>query len=144
MPIANIFFRYITRSDLIKKGLEKDGLDRPKSVSTVARYVQISSENKRKIVREKIKEQAKNGARFAVALDEWTCPGKRARFLNICLHYMSTSTNLGMDHVNGRLPAQAMKKMLIAKLKRFGLSKCFFLKILYVLTSANQVIGRCQ
>ena len=102
-----------------------------------------SSEKNRDIVREKIKNQIKEGARYAVALDEWTCPGKRSRFLNICLHYMSTSTNLGMDHVNGRLPAQAMKKMLINKLKRFGLSKFVFL-ILYVLTSANQVIGRCQ
>ena len=116
----------MTKSDLIRKGLEADGLSQPKSVSTISSYVAKSTEKKRENVREKIKKQVMEGARYAVALDEWTCPGKRARFLNICLHYMSTSTNLGMDHVNGRLPAQAMKKMLIAKLKRFGLSKCFF------------------
>ena len=133
----------MTKSDLVRKGLEADGLSQPKSVSTISSYVAKSTEKKRENVREKIKKQVMEGARYAIALDEWTCPGKRARFLNICLHYMSTSTNLGMDHVNGRLPAQAMKKMLIAKLKRFGLSK-FLLKILYVLTSANQVIGRCQ
>ena len=54
------------------------------------------------------------------------------------LHGIRVCTNLGMDHVNGRLPAQAMKTMLIAKLKRFGLSKFdlnFFLLI---------CIGICQ
>ena len=51
---------------------------------------------------------------------------------------MEESTNLGMDYVNGRLPAEAMKQMVITKLKRFGLSKSN-LKILKV-----TCIGICQ
>ena len=46
---------------------------------------------------------------------------------------MNESTNLGMDHVNGRLPAHAMKKMLINKLERFGLSKFHLQNCVYVL-----------
>ena len=80
------------------------------------------------------------GARFSVSLDEWTCSGKRSRFLNIILHYMNESTNLGMDHVNGRLPAHAMKKMLIDKLKKFGLSKFLLQNCVYVVLC----IGICQ
>ena len=111
----------MTRSELVKKGLNADGFSQPKSISTVSSYVAKSSEKKRDVVREKIKQQVEEGVRYAVVLDEWTCPGKRARFLNICLHYMSESINLGMDHVKGRLPAASMKKMLIRKLKTFGL-----------------------
>ena len=121
-------YRYITKSRLLGKGFKYDGFRQPKSIATVSKYVKISAEKKRNIVRERIKKQIEKGARFCVALDEWTCPGKRSRFLNICLHFTDKCTNLGMDHVNGRLPAQAMKTMLIAKLKRFGLSK-FDLKI---------------
>ena len=113
----------MTKSWMVRKSLASEGLNQPKSVTTVSNYVKKSAEKKREIVRKKIKKQIKNGARYTVALDEWTCPGKRARFLNIVLHYMNDSTNLGLDYVNGRLPATAMKKMLIDKLERFGLSK---------------------
>ena len=81
-----------------------------------------------------MEKQVQEGARYAVALDEWTCPGKRARFLNVCLHYLSECINLGMDHVKGHLPAKDMEKMLIKKLQRFGLSKY----LTNVLTFANQ------
>ena len=129
---------YVTKSDLLRKGLESDGLTQPQSITTVSSYVAKSAEKKREIIREKIKKQIKEGARYSISLDEWTCSGKRSRFLNIILHYMEESTNLGMDYVNGRLPADAMKQMVIAKLKRFGLSK-FLLKILKLLC-----IGICQ
>ena len=138
---AFLFFfqsSYVTRSDLLRKGLESDGLTQPQSITTVSSYVAKSAEKKREIIREKIKKQIKEGARYSISLDEWTCSGKRSRFLNIILHYMEESINLGMDYVNGRLPADAMKQMVIAKLKRFGLSK-FLLKILNVLC-----IGICQ
>ena len=127
---AFLFFfqsSYVTKSDLLRKGLESDGLTQPQSITTVSSYVAKSAEKKREIIREKIKKQIKEGARYSISLDEWTCSGKRSRFLNIILHYMEESTNLGMDYVNGRLPADAMKQMVIAKLKRFGLSK-FLLK----------------
>ena len=103
-----------------------DGLNQPQSVSTVSSYVAKSAEKKRDIVREKLAKQVQEGARYAVALDEWTCPGKRARYLNICLHYLDECINLGLDHVNGHLPATEMKKMLIKKLQQFGLSKNLF------------------
>ena len=122
-------FRYLTKSRLIKKGLESDGFQQPKSHTTVASYVAKSAEKKRQIVREKLKKQVQEGARYGVALDEWTCPGKRARFLNICLHYLDECTNLGLDYVKGRLPAKDMEKMLIKKLQRFGLSK--YLSLMY-------------
>ena len=131
--------RYVTQSDLLRKGLESDGFTQPKSITTVSSYVAQSAEKKREIVREKIKKLIMEGARFSVSLDEWTCSGKRSRFLNIILHYMNESTNLGMDHVNGSLPAHAMKKMLIAKLNRFGLSKFLLQNCVYVLC-----IGICQ
>ena len=99
----------MTKSDMVRKSLASDGLNQPTSVSTVSAYVAKSAEKKREIIRQKIKVQLKNGARYAISVDEWTCPGKRSRFLNIILHYMDESTNLGMDHVNGRLPAEAMK-----------------------------------
>ena len=108
---------------MIRKSLLADGLAQPKSISTVSSYVSKSAEKKRNIVRQTIKDEIEEGGRYAVALDEWTCPGKRARFLNICLHYMSKCTNLGLDYVNGPLPATEMKKMLIKKLKSFGISK---------------------
>ena len=113
----------MTKSKMIKKSLQSDNFNQPQSISTITSYVVKSAEKKREILREKIRKLVEAGARFAVALDEWTCPGKRARFLNICLHYMTESINLGMDHVNGSLPAKAMREMLIKKLLRFGLSK---------------------
>ena len=108
---------------MIRKSCLSEGLNQPKSISTVSSYVSKSAEKKREIVRQVIKDEIENGGRYSVALDEWTCLGKRARFLNICLHYMSKCTNLGLDYVNGHLPATEMKVMLTKKLKRFGISK---------------------
>ena len=45
-----------------------------------------TAENHRKIIREKLKKMTEEDQRFCAVTDEWTCPVKRRRYLNVSLH----------------------------------------------------------
>ena len=81
-------FRYITKSKTLGKGFSfsGNGYKPPKSSNTVRRLVHKSAENHRKIIREKLKKMTEEDQRFCAVTDEWTCPVKRRRYLNVSLH----------------------------------------------------------
>ena len=81
-----VSFEYLATSDLIHRGVRSYGYEPPKSHNTVRSLVKRSAENHRKIYRDKFQELRKNGQRFCTIADEWTCPAKKRKYLNIILH----------------------------------------------------------
>lgn len=83
-----VSFRYLAKSPLIRKGLAAHGYQdkAPKSHVTVQRCVKKSAVKHRQTVREKIKQHLKKGQRFCAITDEWTCPTKKRKYLNVTLH----------------------------------------------------------
>ena len=83
-----ITFRAIAKSKLMRAGMERYGYQdkAPKSHPAVSRLVKKSSENHRNIVKAKLKKDLKNGVRFCAITDEWTCPAKKRKYLNVSLH----------------------------------------------------------
>ena len=117
-------FRYLARSKLIRKGLAAYGYQdkTPKSHSMVKRLVHKSAETHRGKIREKLQRHLKNGHRFCSITDEWTCPAKKRKYLNVQLHLKGHNFNLGMVPGIGRLPAPVMKEKYIKRIEAFGLS----------------------
>ena len=81
-------FRYIAKSNLIKKGLSALGFQDkiPNHHFAVSRLVDKSADNHRQKLAEKFKVQVQNGQRFCVITDEWTCSGKKRKYINVTLH----------------------------------------------------------
>ena len=82
-----VSFDYIVKSELIQKGIRSYGYNPPKSGNTVRKLVHKSAENHRKIYRDKFQVLLKNkNQRFCTIADEWTCPSKKRKYLNVMLH----------------------------------------------------------
>ena len=83
-----ISFRAIAKSKLMRAGMERYGYQNkaPKSHPAVSRLLKNSSENHRNDMKAKLKKDLKNGVRFCAITDEWTCPAKKRRYLNVTLH----------------------------------------------------------
>ena len=81
-----VSFRYIAESELIHKGISSYGYKAPKSHVTVRKLVHKSAQTHRKIYRDKFQLHLKNGQRFCAIADEWTCPTKKRKYLNLILH----------------------------------------------------------
>jgi hypothetical protein len=113
-------FRYLTRSLLVRKGLQSEGLNQPVSISTVRNMVQRSAKKKRIEVKELIESMVQNDDRFSAVLDEWTSTGCK-RYMNVCLHFVGTSINLGMEFIPGYMPATEAERLLVNKLSQFGI-----------------------
>ena len=79
-------FNFVLKSPSIKKNMNVHGFNHPRSSNTVRMYVHTSATKHRQKVREKIKKHLKNGHRFCALTDEWTCPVKKRKFLNVQLH----------------------------------------------------------
>ena len=87
-------FRYISKSKMLQKGFSQSGYKPPKSHTTVRRLVHKSAQNHRKIMREKLKKMTDEGQRFCAVTDEWTCPVKKRRYLNVSLHLKGKTLNI--------------------------------------------------
>ena len=81
-------FRYLASSPLIKKGLSALGFqdEAPKHHTSVSKLVDKSAENHRAKLCEHLKNLAEKGQKFCVITDEWTCSGKKKRYINVSLH----------------------------------------------------------
>ena len=82
-------FKYIASSFLIYKGLCSLGFQdqAPRHHYSVSRLVKKSAENHRAKICEHLKSLAtEKGQRFCVVTDEWTCSGKKRRYINVTLH----------------------------------------------------------
>ena len=81
-------FSYIAKSNLIKKGLSALGYQDkiPNHHFAVSRLVDKSAKNHRLKLCEKFKVQVQDGQRFCVITDEWTCSGKKRKYINVTLH----------------------------------------------------------
>ena len=79
-------FRFVTKSPSIKANMNRHGFNVPRSENTVRKYVRFSANKHRRILREEIQKQLKKGQRFCAITDEWTCPVKKRKFLNVQIH----------------------------------------------------------
>ena len=81
-------FRYLASSYLIKKGLCALGFqdEAPNHHTSVSKLVDKSAENHRAKLCEHLKNLAEKGQKFCAITDEWTCPGKKKRYINVSLH----------------------------------------------------------
>ena len=81
-------FRYLATSHLINKGLCALGFqdEAPKHHTSVSKLVDKSAENHRAKLCEHLKNLAEKGQKFCAVTDEWTCSGKKKRYINVCLH----------------------------------------------------------
>ena len=79
-------FKFVIDSPSVKKNLNTHGFNAPRSSNTVRMAVNKSATKHRQKVREQIKKHLKNGQRFCALTDEWTCPAKKRKFLNVQLH----------------------------------------------------------
>ena len=84
-------FNYVTKSPAMKEYLAKYGYNQPKHTWTVKKYIHTSAVKHRQIMREKLKIHIKNGHRFCALTDEWTCPVKKRKYLNVQLHLKGMS-----------------------------------------------------
>jgi hypothetical protein len=114
-------FRYISRSQLLKKGLASQGLNQPCNASSVRKLVHKSAENKREEVKMKLQAMAKDdNVRFCAVLDEWTSSGNK-RYMNVCLHCKGKSTNLGLQVIHGSMDAKEAERLLVKRVSQFGI-----------------------
>ena len=82
-------FRYLATSPLINKGLCALGFqdEAPKHHTSVSKLVDKSAENHRAKLCEHLKNLAEEkGQKFCAITDEWTCSGKKKRYINVSLH----------------------------------------------------------
>ena len=79
-------FLYLAESDLIRRGISTYGYNAPTCSNTIRNLVHKSAENHREIYREKFKNYIENDERFCLITDEWTCPPKKRKYLNVTLH----------------------------------------------------------
>ena len=84
--IKGVSFNYIATSEMLHKGITTSGYKPPKSGNTVRKLVHRSAQNHRKIYKDKFLFHRKNNQRFCVIADEWTCPSKRRKYLNVIIH----------------------------------------------------------
>ena len=73
------------------------GVMSTESDPTVRRYVGKSSKEHRDVVKKKLKRLKKDGQRFCLITDEWTCGPKRRRYQNVKLHIKG---NIFLDNNN--------------------------------------------
>ena len=81
-----VSFEFLATDDLIRGGIERHGYKAPKSHNTIRNLVRKSAQNHRKIYRDKFQALKKEGQRFCVVADEWTCSSKKRKYLNVILH----------------------------------------------------------
>ena len=88
-------FRYLASSYLIKKGLCALGFqdEAPNHHTSVSKLVDKSAENHRAKLCEHLKNLAEKGQKFCAITDEWTCPGKKKRYINVSLHLKGNFDN---------------------------------------------------
>ena len=115
-----VSFRYLSRSKLVRKGLESLGYKARKSKSTIAKLVHQFADEVRDETRAKIQAYVKSGGRYTVVVDEWSCGPKKKRYLGVCLHRKGQSLSLGLKPINGSMPAKELEKLIIEKLTEYG------------------------
>ena len=81
-------FRRVAKSNLMQKGMAYYGYQdsAPKCHRAVQRLTHKSAENHRQKMKKRLQQHLKNGHRFCAITDEWTCPAKKRKYLNVSLH----------------------------------------------------------
>ena len=92
----------ISRSDYIRKSLDRDGFSLPKNPTDVMKMIQGYGDRVRTQMVAEFKQRIDAGERFSLTLDEWTSVRNR-RYMNINLHGTGTDFwNLGLRRVTGK------------------------------------------
>ena len=84
--IRGATFRYLAKSFLVKKGLSALGYQAPNHHSTISKLIDKSAENHRLKLYVQLNNLIDDDQRFCVVTDEWTCGGKRKKYINVTLH----------------------------------------------------------
>ena len=66
--------------------MSRHGFNAPRSGNTIRKWIRTSANKHREKMRENLKKHLKNGQRFCAITDEWTCPVKKRKYLNVQLH----------------------------------------------------------
>ena len=79
-------FEYLATSPAFKRCVTSWGYKPVKSHNTIRKLLHKSAEKHRKIYRDKIQVLKNEKQRFCTIADEWTCPSKKRKYLNVILH----------------------------------------------------------
>ena len=86
----------ISRSDYIRKSLDRDGFSLPKNPTDIMKMIQGYADRVRTQMVAEFKQRIDAGERFSLTLDEWTSVRNR-RYMNVNLHGTGTDFwNLGL------------------------------------------------
>ena len=112
----------ISRSDYIRKSLDRDGFSLPKNPTDIMKMIQGYADRGRTQMVAEFKQRIDAGERFSLTLDEWTSVRNR-RYMNINLHGTGTDFwNLGLQRVTGKFTSEAMVSAVKDHLNDFGVS----------------------
>ena len=79
-------FEYLATSPAFQRCVKSWGYKPVKSHNTIRKLLHKSAEKHRKIYRDKIQVLTNEKQRFCTIADEWTCPSKKRKYLNVILH----------------------------------------------------------
>ena len=79
-------FNFCVKSPSVKKNMSFHGYNAPKATQTIGIYVHRSANKHREKMKMILQNHLKNGQRFCALTDEWTCPEKKRKYLNVQLH----------------------------------------------------------
>lgn len=114
---SNFSFNQIATTKFIRESLaiKYPNSTVPKQAKQVAEMLMKFFDYAQNQVKEKICELKESGKKFSATIDEWTSVGN-ARYLNINLHYATSSTttsyfDLGLLKITGTCKAPTMKQI---------------------------------
>ena len=79
-------FEYLATSPAFRRCVTSWGYQPVKSHNTIGKLLHKSAQRHRKIYRDKIQVLKNENQRFCTIADEWTCPSKKRKYLNVILH----------------------------------------------------------
>jgi hypothetical protein len=111
----------ISKDKFINSSLHMLGFTPLKSSTKIAELVNTTIGLLKKEVKEDLEDQAAQGERFRLKVDEWTSISVR-RFLNVFLTGNSMTYNLGLVPCEGSMTAEILKELIVKRLNEFSLS----------------------
>lgn len=122
--LDGITFNAICKSVDLRKGLIARGFlvsDIPKSKSGVSNNINCYSTKIRQQFKNEFVLLKKENQKFSLSFDEWTSV-RNKRYMNLNVHSVNRTWNLGLSRVNGTMPAEKCVEIINSKLQIFDLS----------------------
>ncbi len=120
VTLDRISFQRMVKSKDIQRGLEAQGYKPPKTYRALSEMIIGFSSRIVEEMSAKFQKDLQSGFRFRITSDEYTSCGNK-RYMNVNVHYNNETFNLGMEPINGSMPAEKGLKLLKKRLSKFGL-----------------------